>query len=159
VVDFGDINGVLEVDLPHVLDAGTGNKSYLWQNGSTNQTFTVTANGTYSVTVTGQNDCQSSRTVEVNPATWTGDPLGNSGTVVLYPNPNHGLFYISINSETPEELTIQVMNSQGQTVYIRKGYGLSLRQEPVDVQHLPRGMYHIVITGNGKEFYNKMIIQ
>jgi hypothetical protein len=58
-----------------------------------------------------------------------------------------------------EELTIQVMNSQGQTVYSRKGYGLSLRQEPVDVQHLPRGMYHIVITGNGKEFYNKMIIQ
>lgn len=45
--------------LEHVLDAGSGFASYLWQDGSTNQTFTVTQPGirTYSVTVTDANGC------------------------------------------------------------------------------------------------------
>ncbi len=35
-----------------VIDAGTGYLTYLWQDGSTNQTFTATSGGTFSVTVT-----------------------------------------------------------------------------------------------------------
>lgn len=40
------------------LDAGPGYAAYLWQDGSTNQTFTATASGTYSVTVTDANGCE-----------------------------------------------------------------------------------------------------
>ena len=67
VVDFGDDNGILMVALPHVLDAGNGHKAYLWNNGSTDQTYNVTTDGTYSVTVTGQNDCQTYKVVQINP--------------------------------------------------------------------------------------------
>jgi hypothetical protein len=46
VVDFGDNNGILMVSLPHVLDAGNGQKVYLWNDGSAGQTYNVTTNGT-----------------------------------------------------------------------------------------------------------------
>jgi hypothetical protein len=39
------------------LDAGSGYSGYAWSNGKTTQTVSITASGTYSVTVTGQNGC------------------------------------------------------------------------------------------------------
>ncbi|MDD2550326.1 MAG: T9SS type A sorting domain-containing protein [Bacteroidales bacterium] len=43
--------------LPYTLDAGADYVSYLWQNGSTQQTFTATETGVYHVTVTDENGC------------------------------------------------------------------------------------------------------
>ncbi len=40
-----------------VLDAGAGYASYLWSNGGSSQTITVTAGGVYSVTVSDANNC------------------------------------------------------------------------------------------------------
>jgi gliding motility-associated-like protein len=50
-----------------VLDAGAGVEAYtyLWQDGSTNQTFTVTTSGTYNVLKTNLNGCESFDTIEV----------------------------------------------------------------------------------------------
>lgn len=45
--DFTDCNSALSV----VLDAGNAGSQYLWNNGSTHQTYTVTAPGIYAVTV------------------------------------------------------------------------------------------------------------
>jgi hypothetical protein len=39
------------------LDAGAGYSSYLWSNGATTRTITVSTAGTYSVTVTNENGC------------------------------------------------------------------------------------------------------
>ncbi|MBK7968083.1 MAG: PKD domain-containing protein [Bacteroidetes bacterium] len=52
-----------------VLDAGNPGNSFLWSNGSTSQTITVSAAGAYSVTITDANGCSGtlSTTVNVNP--------------------------------------------------------------------------------------------
>jgi hypothetical protein len=55
IVDLGPDQTINE---PVVLDAGAGYVSYLWQDGSTGQTFTVTQTGLYHVTVTDDNSCQ-----------------------------------------------------------------------------------------------------
>lgn len=47
------------------LDAGPGFSSYLWQDGSTNQTFSATTAGNYSVTVTNGNGCMNSDDINV----------------------------------------------------------------------------------------------
>jgi len=54
-----------------VLDAGAGYDNYLWSNGVTTQTTTVTASGNYSVTVSNNNGCSGtmSRSVTVLPFT------------------------------------------------------------------------------------------
>jgi gliding motility-associated-like protein len=48
-----------------LLHAGTGQQSYLWQNGSTDSVFNVTVAGTYWVKVTGNNGCLAYDTVVV----------------------------------------------------------------------------------------------
>ncbi|MBN1788982.1 MAG: T9SS type A sorting domain-containing protein [Bacteroidales bacterium] len=159
VIDFGDINGSLNVELPHLLDAGAGHKSYLWQNGSVNPTYTVTQNGTYSVTVTGQNDCQTSKTVRINLPSGFGDNEKTMGEIMIYPNPSQGLFRISLGYEENRNLQVNIFNNQGQLVYSKELTYLEPELEFIDIQHLPRGIYHIVIYAEEKSYRGKIIIQ
>lgn len=48
-----------------VLDAGTGNQIYEWNNGTQNQTITVDQTGQYTVTVTSVNNCVNSDTINL----------------------------------------------------------------------------------------------
>jgi hypothetical protein len=59
------------------LDAGAGYSAYLWNNGATTQSITVSNSGNYTVTVT-QNSCTASdvETVTVNNATVSITPAG-----------------------------------------------------------------------------------
>jgi hypothetical protein len=51
------------------LDAGAGYSSYLWSTGATSQTISVSASGTYSVTVTNDGGCTASASVVASPFT------------------------------------------------------------------------------------------
>jgi hypothetical protein len=159
VIDFGDVNGELTTELPHELDAGSGHKSYLWQDGSTEQTFMVNENGTYSITVTGQNDCQSQKTVRINMTDGVDNLAGEPADIIIYPNPNKGLFSISLKAEDIGDLTVRVINNQGQTVYIRQCRTSDLANEQIDLQHLPRGIYHVLILTDKVTRRGKIIIQ
>lgn len=60
-----------------VLDAAYPNCTYLWQDGTTTQNFTVVSQGTYSVTVTDQGGCTDTNSIRVNyfptgTVTWNG---------------------------------------------------------------------------------------
>ena len=157
VVDFGDDNGTLMVALPHLLDAGSGQKAYLWNNGSTNQTYTVTVDGTYSVTVTGQNDCQTYKVVQINP-TSADDLSATDASVMVYPNPSNGLFYLDIQMENPEELRISLVSLSGQVVSSRFMEAQESLRYPVDLSGYPKGIYQILITGDSMLCKAKVII-
>jgi hypothetical protein len=158
-VDFGDVNGVLHADLPHLLDAGPGQQAYLWQDGSTGQTLTVVSTGQYSVTVTGTNGCTTLASVSVNPATGLPDETGQNTRIILYPNPGDGLFHIAAGEEVPAEVVVEIFNSQGQMVYGNRMAGWQLNTMPVDIRHLSRGMYHMMIRGEGLAYRAKLILQ
>ncbi|MEN8201787.1 MAG: T9SS type A sorting domain-containing protein [Bacteroidota bacterium] len=66
LLDLGEDFQVI-TDLEHTLDAGGGFVSYLWQDGSEEQTFTITEPGigVYSVTVSDANGCSVSDEAEV----------------------------------------------------------------------------------------------
>jgi hypothetical protein len=156
-VDFGDDNGILMVALPHILDAGSGHKSYLWNDGSINQTYTVSVTGTYSVTVTGQNDCQAYKVVQINPT--TAEDLSFMGaSVLVYPNPSNGLFYLDIQMENPEELRISLVSLNGQVVSSKFMEAQESIRYPVDLTGYPKGIYQILITGNSMLYKAKVII-
>ncbi len=66
VVDLGEDYQVI-AGLDHTLDAGPGFVSYLWQDGSTQQTFSINEPGigSYHVTVTDGNGCTAHDEVEI----------------------------------------------------------------------------------------------
>ncbi|MDT0684936.1 LamG-like jellyroll fold domain-containing protein [Autumnicola psychrophila] len=59
---FGENNGTATVSAT----GGTGNYSYLWDNGQITQTATGLAPGEHTVIVTDENDCQKERTITVS---------------------------------------------------------------------------------------------
>ncbi len=136
----------------------TGINPTCGRTGSTNQTFTVSTNGTYRVSVTGQNNCQTIKTVYINPSTGFTDYAGNSDNIILYPNPNSGLFRVSMNSEIQGKLTVKIINNQGQSVFAGEFNVQELNNEIIDVQNLPRGMYYILIYDDQLSYKEKLII-
>ncbi|MCB0824261.1 MAG: gliding motility-associated C-terminal domain-containing protein [Bacteroidales bacterium] len=69
-VDLGTVNHVCEGD-SLILDAGSGFDSYLWQDNSTGQFFTVSDAGTFAVSVVDPNGCATQASIDID----------------LYPNP------------------------------------------------------------------------
>jgi hypothetical protein len=149
----------LNTDLPHVLDAGAGHQAYLWQDNSTNQTFTVVALGIYSVTVTGQNDCQTTKTDRITTTSGVKDLPRTSDDLIIYPNPSNGLFYIKLENEKTDEPEVRIIDAQGKVVYIRSFELNGPADGEIDVQHLPRGVYHVIIQSEKNMYQGRIIIR
>jgi PKD repeat protein len=64
-VNLGNDTVFCNSAISKVLDAGNGFKSYLWQDSSTNQIFSVNDSGSYWVNVTDYNDCSNADTIEL----------------------------------------------------------------------------------------------
>lgn len=107
-----------------VLDAANAGSSYLWSSGSTAQQITVTASGTYSVTVTNANNCAAGDAINVQlnalptdvlqdvTACVTAPPTlnaGNAGSTYLW---NTGATMQSITAPTSGPYTVTVTTAQ-----------------------------------------------
>ncbi len=64
-VDLGQQTYVCEGDTL-ILDAGSDFTSYLWQDGTSNETFAVNSGGTYSVNVTDEYSCQATGNITID---------------------------------------------------------------------------------------------
>ncbi len=159
VIDFGDINGILNTSLPHQLDAGGGQKAYLWNTGYRGQIYTAVESGTYTVTVTGQNDCQSTKTVRINPGTGLEEYGDTEAGAELYPNPNDGAFVIRMKSGMPEEFNLFIFNAGGQLVEERIIHSEGATEEIINLRHLPPGTYNVIIKGKQTGYQGKMIVR
>jgi PKD repeat protein len=111
-------------NVPVTLNAG-GSYTYLWDNGSTNITRTVTAPGTYFVTVTGVGNCKKSDTAVVNHNPLPLVNLGNDtivcpGTVLTLDAGNAGSTYAWNDGLTVQ--TRQVSETGNYTVIVTNEY-------------------------------------
>ncbi len=158
VVNFGDENGYLQVSLPHVLDAGSGQKSYLWQDNSTDHYYTVTNPGIYTVTVTAYNDCQTIKTVRVNIGTYIQNFTGNNLQVNIYPNPTNDILNLEIDATEFNDLKLEILNPQGQVVYNNILYSGSTCKEIINISCYSGGIYYIRISNNELIHISKVII-
>jgi|GEM_PF-525222 len=125
-VDLGGDQAACEGD-SRTLDAGAGFASYLWSDGSTNQTLEVSVEGTFSVTVTDANGCTATDaamiTVAENPEPDLGPdrPLCIGSDLILDPNVPTGVAYFWSNFttsptlavNTPGTYSVQVSDANG----------------------------------------------
>lgn len=103
------------------MTANEENATYQWINcsdelpidGATDQSLTVTENGSYAVIVTTQDCMDTSECMVINSV---GLPENNTSNFVLYPNPNNGEFTIHFTT-IPENKTVHIFNTLGERVW------------------------------------------
>ena len=151
------------------LDAGAGNYAYSWSTGDNTQqvtldTNTLGGNGTYNITVTVTDTisgCATIDTIVVDFSPCSGiNTLANNVNVNVYPNPNNGQFTLNVNTADVNEMSIRVVNLQGQEVYNRNNFeNLNTVNEQIDLSNNANGIYFVIVTTDKGIVTHKMIVQ
>ena len=139
----------------------TGNQWYLNGisiAGATNQNYTFTANGTYTVIVTVVPCSSAESAPEVITTTGIEDASNQYG-LNIYPNPNDGNFNILFNANVVADYTLELTNALGQLIYKEelKNYAGAYRK-PFSVVEYGKGLYTITLTNDKNEVVKKIIV-
>ncbi|PLX11189.1 MAG: hypothetical protein C0594_03960, partial [Marinilabiliales bacterium] len=93
------------------LNPGSGYASYLWQDGSTSTTYNVTESGIYNVTVTSNEGCTSTDSMNTNVIPFPHPEIGEDQTIcegdsiVLDAGPGY-IYYSWSNGEATQVVTL-----------------------------------------------------
>jgi hypothetical protein len=134
----------------------SGGDSYQWNNGASGGTITVSPaiQTNYTVSGTDGNGCKSTGTVQVRVSGCVGIGEHDLRTeeLVIYPNPNNGVFTIKSGSE----MNLVVVNELGQLV---QHIELSASNNyQVSVKELPNGIYFISGQSDHGRLYQKVVV-
>lgn len=151
-VDLGDD---VENTEPVTLNVGDGFVSYEWSDGSTEQTLLVEETGEYSVTVTDENGCETSDTVQVSIIVSI-----NTNSIRLakvYPNPANKVLFVELQKHTMLDLTsIKIYNCTGQLIVTKES---ELTKSSIDISMLKAGIYFVKVKNSIQFFNQKLIIE
>jgi hypothetical protein len=133
----------------------SGAVTYVWNTTATTSVIAVTPTVTTSYTVTGtSNGCTASSVVSQSVSACTGISQNtiSDNALLIYPNPNNGLFTISATSE----ITLNVINNLGQIV---KTVSLTeANNYNTSVSDLSSGIYFIVSKNNQQVVSKKIVV-
>lgn len=141
-----------------VASGGTGPYTYLWTPG--NQT-TATASGLglgmYMVCVTDANGCTGPcDTVSINDGTavhsWTSEYA-----VSVYPNPAHDELTFSIQSLTPVDVSIVLVDISGREVYANQLGPITNVTSDINIAAEPAGVYFLEVFLDGQKSVRKIV--
>jgi hypothetical protein len=141
--------------------ASAGNQWYLNGviiPGATNQSYTCTVNGSYTVVVT-LNGCTSATSAAIVMTNVTIYEVNNNLGLSIFPNPNLGEFTISFYSEIKSNYKIEIYSSLGQQVYLKvvnEFKGSYSKQ--INLSEFGKGVYTIKITNSKFETNKKIIV-
>lgn len=138
-----------------MLSSSVSGASYQWFlngvpiSGATNQSYTVTQPGSYTVEVYDAAGCGSGESAAVT------DPLGISNLtdvnfISVLPNPNDGHFILSFNVSKTDNYVLEIHDVLGQLIYTETFPDLNGKlSKEIDLSAYGKGMYSISI-GNSK---------
>jgi hypothetical protein len=124
--------------------------------GATEQTYTVTENGSYSV-VTDEWGCSSEKVII---KTLDVAQLSDNFSISAFPNPSDGNFTVSFYAPTKSTYYIEVRNVLGEIVYNETVLSfLGKYSKLITVQAFGQGVYTIYLNNSDGETYKKMIVR
>ncbi|REJ80858.1 MAG: T9SS C-terminal target domain-containing protein [Bacteroidetes bacterium] len=157
---FTDIgpDTILASPFSYVLDAGPGFSSYLWSDGTTGQTITVTTDGWHWVTVTGANGCTWTDSMSINLTTGIKNQV-SSGSLIAYPNPAANELNVQfINSGS--DAIISLMDMKGSVLRQARAAG---KQSDIvtrfNLEGLSDGVYFVRLLSSEETQTLKVVIQ
>jgi hypothetical protein len=135
----------------------------LWNNNNTNAfiqigPFNNGDNPSYFVTATDSNGCINSDSTVIiikNCEVSQTHDLDDMD-IIIYPNPNNGIFTIELNNHLNEEIDITFISSIGQIVNQQKFNGNIIN---FNALYLSSGIYSLIIKSKNQYLIKKVIIQ
>jgi hypothetical protein len=125
------------------VSGGYGNVSYLWSTGDTSATISNVLPGTYTVTVTDAMGCSSTATTTVDFSN-SANNLPGLVNAEVYPNPNNGIFALSMQFETATDVQLEMYNTLGEKVYTSNQPNVTNARVNLETK-LAKGVYSLVI--------------
>jgi len=150
----------------HTFDAGTGFASYLWNNGTSDQTLAVDGaafnpgNYTFWAEVTNTSGCVTRDTAILNVSWPTAINTEKDWSVSIFPNPASGEFKLNITGVRAEKVEIIILNSTGMIIY-KKEYQTNNGElhEPINLNMVSKGVYLIKINDKKLIVTKKIILE
>ncbi len=142
-----------------VLTCDSSAVAYQWYqssvaiSGATQQTYSATQSGNYSVKITDANGCSNTSAV-VNVLCFTGIESLSTNTISLYPNPTNSSATITF-SNAINNASIKILNVIGQTIFVANNQ--SGNQFVIDLSKQTKGVYIIEVHQNGDVWRGKMV--
>jgi PKD repeat protein len=127
-----------------ILNPGSFVGNYLWQDGSTGQTFTVTTPGTYWVQVSNAQGCASGDTIEVGNCVATPDPFAGI-EIQIWPNPTEGELHFALTAvQHPRQLRLSLWDLTGrELLQVQPQWSGGRVEGELDLGGLASGMYFL----------------
>lgn len=115
----------------------------------------------YSVEVTGDNGCVSSDNITITFQECAGvDEISGLQSVVLFPNPNDGVFTLKLKSSKRIKLDAQLLTASGTEQYNKKGIEVNGASEQViEVKGLQAGVYYLTLSNKDGKLIRKVLIK
>lgn len=150
------------------LDASADNaESYLWTPGDiTTPEITIDSTGvgigtiTYTVAATAANGCETEKSIEVTFEDCTGIPEQEDGLgIAVFPNPSDGSFKLTMQTNTPQKASIQIIDQNGKEVYGQEEITVNGKlTRDMDLNQLAGGVYFLKIISEDDLYTRKIII-
>ncbi len=134
------------------VSGGTSPYDYVWSNTATTEDLTGLVTGTYDVTVTDLNGCQSSISVFVDFVDAISATLAEELGVSFYPNPTSSVLNITCNNDA----AIVITDVTGKVVYNSEMNSSILS---VDVRNFADGTYFLKVVSGNKVVNSKLIVK
>ena len=128
---------------------------YLWSNGATTSSITVTPSAStfYRVTVTDCNDCVDTESLSIH--------LMMPRPVVVYPNPASDRVNLVSESEFDRELSVRILSSDGKTVVTHHPeivFNSTTNISIIIPDKITDGMYYIEVRTGLEKFTEKLML-
>ena len=136
---------ILQQGTTVTLSANNGlDLSYLWSTGAITADITVTAMGTYSVTVTNSAACTASDEIVVTIISST-HQANAQVNIVVAPNPTQTEIHITCTGASMESL--HLMDPVGKSILTKKLDTSDTEYYKLNMENLPAGTYFVRILG------------
>ena len=138
---------------------GTSPYSYLWDantGSQTTQTATGLTDGTYSVTITDANGCQTVTSILIVVSAIVDDIIVEKFEV--YPNPNNGAFVVDIQLNQVQDVRISIIDVLGRELFSSLQNG-DIINYPITISSYSAGVYLIRIQGDSLDMSKRIILE
>ncbi len=118
--------------------------------GATNSYYIPTQGGSYYVIVTDSNGCEGASNTIIITAIHSLIEWGKA--CVIMPNPNNGLFTITLNETLKKDFSVRIINPIGQTIFNHP-------VTEINISNISEGLYGIQVINDGKVYFGRFVVE